>query len=51
MKLKSVIFGIVLGFGLAHFANRTPAGKRVFDRLNQIGEEICDAVREGYRGS
>jgi hypothetical protein len=41
--------GVVLGFAVAHLANRTPEGQRIFDGLNARMEDLRDAAVEGFR--
>lgn len=44
-----LLWGIVLGFVAAHFVNKSPEGKRFFERINQGAREFSDAVQHGYR--
>lgn len=44
-----VAIGIGLGFVAAHLANRTPQGKRIFDRLNARARGVGEALNDGYR--
>ena len=48
-KLALLIAGIAIGFVVAHFVNRTPGGRRFFDRVNRGAREFGDAVVSGYR--
>lgn len=47
-KLCTFISGIACGFVLAHFANQTETGRAIFARINQVTDEIKEAVISGY---
>lgn len=47
-KLMWLLSGVALGFVAAHFVNRTPEGRRFFDRLNRGVDEFGRAFAAGY---
>ncbi|QIM16623.1 hypothetical protein G7067_09740 [Leucobacter insecticola] len=47
-KLRWLVCGAVLGFVAAHFVNRTPEGRRFFDRVNRGIAEFNRAFDKGY---
>ncbi|MBL3686921.1 hypothetical protein D3248_08150 [Leucobacter zeae] len=48
-RLQWLLSGVVLGFVAAHFVNRTPEGRRFFDRVNRGLDEFGRAFATGYR--
>lgn len=48
-KLPTLIFGVALGFVLAHFVNQNPKGHAFFEAVNAIVAELRNALVEGYR--
>lgn len=47
-SLALVTGGIIAGFALAHFANRTERGRELFDQINEFVEDVREAVAQGY---
>lgn len=47
-SISLVAGGIVAGFALAHFANRTERGREVFAQINSFVDDFTDAVAQGY---
>ena len=47
-RFSWLLSGVVLGFIAAHYANRTPEGRRFFTRLNRGAEEFQRAFAAGY---
>lgn len=47
-KMSVLLTGVIIGFVAAHYANQTPEGRRMFERLNQGAREFSDAVASGY---
>ena len=41
--------GVVLGFAVAHAANRTPAGQRFFEGVNATMDDVRETYVEGFR--
>lgn len=48
-KFFWLIFGVGLGFVVAHQYNKTPEGKRFFDDVDSRAHEFSAAVADGYR--
>lgn len=48
-RVMWIIVGVAIGFVAAHFASRTPEGRRLLDQVNRGAREFGDAVASGYR--
>lgn len=48
-RFTTLVFGVGLGFVLAHFVNQSPGGRQFFERLDRAGKELANAVIQGYR--
>lgn len=49
--IKSVALiagGVVGGFALAHFANRTEQGQVFFANVNEFVDDVREAIQQGY---
>ena len=47
-RIAWLLFGLLFGFVLAHFANRTPSGQRLMNTLDRGAREFTNAVAKGY---
>lgn len=47
-RIAWLVFGLVFGFVLAHFANRTAPGQRLFNTIDRGAREFSSAVAQGY---
>jgi len=47
-RITWLVWGLVLGFVAAHFANRTRAGREVFSKIDRAAREFTSAVARGY---
>jgi DNA-binding MarR family transcriptional regulator len=43
-----LLAGVGLGFIVAHQVSRTPAGKALFETLDESTRELTGAIREGF---
>lgn len=48
-KLAWLFLGVVAGFVLAHFANRSSSGQRFFETVDRGAREFSNAVVKGYQ--
>ncbi len=49
-KLLLIVCGVIAGFAIAHYVNKTPAGRQFFEEIEQGRREFKDAVSRGYQG-
>jgi hypothetical protein len=47
-RIVWLLVGLVFGFVLAHFANRTPSGQRLLSTIDRGAREFKSAVAQGY---
>lgn len=48
-KVLWLVFGVAIGFVVAHQVNQTKEGRRFFEELNHKTKEFSDSVVDGYR--
>ncbi|WGD36298.1 hypothetical protein [Lysinibacter sp. HNR] len=48
-KLFLLFCGIVAGFIIAHYVNKSPGGRQFFEEIEQGRREFKDAVSRGYQ--
>ena len=48
-KLVSAVVGVIVGFGLAHLVNQTPAGQQFFSRARATLDTFVVGARDAYR--
>ena len=48
-NLLLLVFGVGLGFVIAHQINNTPEGKRFFEDVDSRAKEFTGAVADGYK--
>nr|WP_243848637.1 hypothetical protein [Lysinibacter cavernae] len=44
-----LVSGVVAGFVIAHYVNKSPEGRRFFEEIEQGRREFADAVNRGYQ--